>query len=264
MTASRLTSSRTPRTSESKDLNSYFVPEFPALRISTEIETTARVAALSAVGESDEQLLASLCNEDKEALGILFRRYARIVRGIALKVLRDRSEADDLVQDVFLLIHRDCHKFDPSKGSARFWVVQMAYHRALSRRRALTSRHFYTYIDLDDAVDWLPDSMATRCQHSIEASLGKSTARKMFDALSRDQRETLRLHFIEGYTIEEVAAKLGQSKGNIRHHCCRGLERLRKQLFPNDPIGVTTEKPRLDPSASNAEAVTPECNAEPL
>ena len=104
---------------------------------------------------SDEALLSLVCERDKEALSLLFRRYARIVRGLAYRVLRDASEADDLLQDIFLLVHRLCGTFDGSKGSARFWILQMTYRRAISRRRYLTSRHFYTHLDLDQAADRL-------------------------------------------------------------------------------------------------------------
>jgi RNA polymerase sigma-70 factor (ECF subfamily) len=130
----------------------------------------------------------------------------------------------------------------------------MTYYRAIMRRRALTSRHFYTYVHLDDTVEWLPDS-AARCQFSMEAVLGKSTARNMFEALSKDQRETLRLHFIDGYTIDEVAAKLGQSRGNIRHHCFRGLDKLRKQLFPEKDTCAVPKNERLKSFRSEIAAV---------
>ena len=54
---------------------------------------------------------------------------------------------------------------------------------------------------------------------------------KAFATLSEDQQRTVRLHFIEGYTLEEIAKMLGQTKGNVRHHSFRGLERLRRQIF---------------------------------
>jgi hypothetical protein len=69
---------------------------------------------------SDEALFSLICEGDNDALSLLFRRYARIVRGVAFRVLRDASEADDLLQDVFLLVHRLCRTFDSSKGSGRF------------------------------------------------------------------------------------------------------------------------------------------------
>jgi len=74
----------------------------------------------------DEALMAQICQESREALAILFRRYSRVVRGVAYCILRDASEADDLLPDIFILIHRRCRTFDSSKGSAQFWILQMA------------------------------------------------------------------------------------------------------------------------------------------
>lgn len=182
---------------------------------------------------SDEALLAHVCEDDKEALALLFRRYARIVRGVAYKVLRDPSEADDLLQDVFLLVHRLCRTFDGSRGPARFWILQMTYRRAISRRRYLTSRHFYTHLDLDQAADQLagPSANPGRCTDRIGGKFEKEALLSGFGELSQSQQETLRLFFFEGYTVEEIAVKLGQTPGNVRHHYYRGLDRLRKQIF---------------------------------
>src|SRR5580698_2970375 len=105
---------------------------------------------LSEGESSDDALIARVCLGSREALAILFRRYARLVRGVALRVLKDASEADDLLQDIFLLIHRLSRTFNESKGSAQSWIVQVTYRRAISRRRYLNSRHFYTHVKLDD------------------------------------------------------------------------------------------------------------------
>jgi RNA polymerase sigma-70 factor, ECF subfamily len=180
---------------------------------------------------SDEALIAKVCLGSREALAILFRRYARLVRGIALRVLRDASEADDLVQDVFLLIHRLCRTFDSSKASAQFWILQMTHRRAISRRRYLNSRHFYTRMDLNEEADQVVDPRNGRYENSTDQILADLDLQKMFGTLSEDQQNTLRLHFIEGYSLDETAKMLGQTKGNVRHHSFRGLERLRKQIF---------------------------------
>jgi RNA polymerase sigma-70 factor (ECF subfamily) len=183
--------------------------------------------------ESDESLVTRICEGDKEALASLFRRYARLVRAVSYRVVRDTSEADDLVQDLFLLVHRDCKTFDSSKGSARFWILQMAYRRAISRRRYLTSRHFYTRLDLEGAESQLADPRTKdgQLEDSIDARLGNGSLQKVFETLTENQRQTLCLFFIEGYTLDEIAAKLGQSRGNVKHHYFRGLEKLRKELF---------------------------------
>jgi RNA polymerase sigma-70 factor (ECF subfamily) len=182
---------------------------------------------------SDEDLMSLICDGNKEALASLFRRYARIVRGVAYRVLRDASEADDLLQDVFLLVHRLCGTFDNSKGSARFWILQMTYRRAISRRRYLTSRHFYSHVDLDEAANRLSDQ-ATTCDRdtdSADNALQRKEALEIWsEGLSESQRQTLHLFFFEGYTFDEIAAKLGQTVGNARNHYYRGLDKLRKQI----------------------------------
>jgi RNA polymerase sigma-70 factor, ECF subfamily len=201
----------------------------------TQMSRVAATDASDGTGAPDEALVALICDGSAEALGVLFRRHARQVRGVAYRVLRDASEADDLLQEVFLLIHRLCKTFDSSKSPARSWILQMAYRRAISRRRYLTSRHFYTLLDLEDAASQLTDRRMSERQieDSIVGRVGNRNLQDVFETLSVNQRQTLHLFFMEGCTLDEIAARLGQSRGNIRHHYFRGLERLRKELFVN-------------------------------
>ena len=183
----------------------------------------------------DEILLAQICEGDKEALTTLFRRFARVVYAVAFRILRDAAEAEDLLQDVFLFIFRKCAIFDSSKSTARSWIVQMTYHRAIDRRRYLQSRHHYTQVEIYEEAAQIPDprSRAASYDDSIEAILGAKDCQRIFESLSVDQRETIRLVFFDGYTFEEIATKLGQSLGNVRNHYYRGLERIRQQVFSN-------------------------------
>ena len=217
-------------------MDGFVTVRLPALASSKEegqrVEALAN-APVRSHDPADEALMARICDGDPEALASLFRRYARIVRGVAYRVLRDPSEADDLLQDIFLLVHRLCGTFDDSKGPARFWILQMTYRRAISRRRYLTSRHFYTRIDLDQAANQLGElSTESGCRDgSIEGALDRREAlHSWFAELSENQRQTLHLFFFEGYTFEEIAAKLSETVGNARNHYYRGLEKLRKQI----------------------------------
>jgi RNA polymerase sigma-70 factor (ECF subfamily) len=159
---------------------------------------------------SDELLVENIYKNDAEALAHLFRRYARLVRGVALRILRDSS-----------------------KSSARSWIIQMTYHRAFDKRRALQSRHFYTQVELNEAaaVFDLRSNAVGGTDFPYEL-VGNTTIQGLLDTLNEDQRNTLSLHFYEGYTFAEIASKLDQSLGNIRNHYYRGLEKLRKQVFP--------------------------------
>ena len=191
---------------------------------------------------SDEVLMVQLAGGNLEALAILFRRYARTVRSIAYRAVRDASEADDLVQDIFLLVHSDSKEFDSAKGTFRAWILQIAYRRSISRHRYLRSRHFYNRVDLDDVANQLgdPRTGTGKAGIGIDEMFGEAGFKRVFEDLSPNQRDTLRLHFFEGYSLAEIATKLGQSRGNIKHHYFRGLERLRKHLSSGKLLGDRT------------------------
>lgn len=167
---------------------------------------------------------------DQNALACLFQRHGRILRNVASRILRDAAEAEDLVQDLFLFIQRKCAVFDSSKSSARSWIVQMAYHRAIERRRYLSTRQFYGHADLQSRAERVVGEPTTETEYSAEAVFGRNGLEKVIESLSEDQRETLRLHFFEGHTLAEISEKLGQPHGNVRHHYYRGLAALRKQM----------------------------------
>jgi RNA polymerase sigma-70 factor (ECF subfamily) len=180
---------------------------------------------------TDESLIACVQAGEREALSLLFRRYAHPVRNVGQRILRHKAEADDLVQEVFLYIHRKSSLFDSSKGSARSWIVQVAYTQALLRRRLLKSKGFYMSAIADRVSESdLQSYSGAEYDQSVEGLFGRNTWNKALETLSEEQRETLRLHFFEGYTFAEIAEKLNQTHANVRHHHYRGLEKLRKQL----------------------------------
>jgi RNA polymerase sigma-70 factor, ECF subfamily len=182
--------------------------------------------------QPDEVLLRLIGQGSKEALSTLFRRHCRQIWTIGRRILRDPAEAEDLVQEVFLYLYRRSALYDSAKGSAHSWLIQVTYTQALWRRRKLKSRGFY---ELPSPVD----ANKTKLQNcptydgSVEGLFGRNGWRRLQELLTDEQRETLRLHFFEGYTFAEIAEKLGESYGNVRNHHYRGLEKLRKGLADN-------------------------------
>jgi RNA polymerase sigma-70 factor (ECF subfamily) len=183
---------------------------------------------------SDESLLTQICIGDREALAALFERYGRLTRSVAARILRDAGEAEDLVQELFLYIQRKCGVFDSSKSTARSWIVRMAYHRALDRRRYLKSREFYAQPYFPAKGAQAVGKPTTESDYSAETVFGRNGLDKIVDTFSADQRETLLLYFFEGYSLVEISEKLGQPLGNVRHHYYRALDKLRKEMFAND------------------------------
>jgi RNA polymerase sigma-70 factor, ECF subfamily len=182
---------------------------------------------------SDETLLERVAQGDKEALAILFRRLSRVVRGVAYRILQNEAEADDLMQDIFIFVLRKAALYKASHGSARSWIIQATYHRAFNRRVYLNTRHFYTSKTLEHVLPIVDDHRyeALFVAWTLEGIWGNESAARLRELLSPSQLATIELHFFQGYSLEEIAERLGQTLGNIRNHYYRGLEKLRKPAF---------------------------------
>jgi RNA polymerase sigma-70 factor (ECF subfamily) len=164
--------------------------------------------------------------KDSKGLDLLYRRYSRLVFGIAFRILNDKSEAEEVVQEAFFSLYQKALLFDPSKGSAKGWVVQIAFSRARDRRGHLLRRGFYSGTDIESLDDTLQG------QDDVEREVGLridfSHLLSAFEDLTDMQRRTLELYYFEGLELREIGQRLNEPFGNVRHHFYRGLERLRK------------------------------------
>jgi RNA polymerase sigma-70 factor, ECF subfamily len=173
----------------------------------------------------DEALMLRIQNGDEQALALLLERYAGAVLGIGLKVLRDREEAEELVQDVFFQVYRKSRLYDSRRGTTRAWLLQTAYNRAFDRREYLQSRRFYENRRVDDLVDVMRAS--SDVEYETRVNQGQTILLRAFEELSEKQRQTLTLFFFEGYTLREISEQLKEPLPNIRHHYYRGLKHLK-------------------------------------
>jgi RNA polymerase sigma-70 factor (ECF subfamily) len=178
---------------------------------------------------SDESLLTILRRRDREALSELFRRYSRLVFSIGLRILGDAGEAEDLAQEVFLYLFQRAELFDANKGGAKAWIVQVAWHRSLDRRKYLHRRSFYSGTDVSTLSDTLKGQEDV--EDDLASKLNVERLRGAFENLSDQQRLTLELFFFEGLDMREIATRLDESPANIRHYYYRGLQKLRKDAF---------------------------------
>jgi RNA polymerase sigma-70 factor (ECF subfamily) len=175
---------------------------------------------------SDEEVMSSLQAKDSKALELLFDRYSGLVFGIALRILNDHSEAEEVVQEAFFYIYQKALIFDPLKGSAKGWVVQVAFSRARDRKAHLSRRGFYSGTDIDSLDDTLLGQ--NDVEREIGARLDFSQLQCAFEDLTHMQRQTLEMFYFEGMELREISERLHEPFGNVRHHFYRGLERLRK------------------------------------
>lgn len=190
---------------------------------------------------SDEELMKLLQAGCQDALGVLFDRYYRLVFRTASGILRDRAEAQDVMQDVFLEIYRDAAKFDPARGKFRTWLLQYAYHRSLNRRKYLSTRGFYEAPEIHDRIVEMPDAMQRNGLTIRDWSSSIQTAMRQ---LKPKEREAIELVCYEGLLLREIAESLRDTLPNVRNHYYRGLKKLRRVLdLPQPPVSARHAAP---------------------
>jgi RNA polymerase sigma-70 factor (ECF subfamily) len=186
---------------------------------------------------TDEGLLHNIAQGCEHCFDALFLRYFRPVLNIAFKILRDRSEAEDTLQEVFLAIHQQRQRFDPSKGSAHTWILQFGYYKALLRRRYLASRHFY---DNRDIIEASAHGAALLQPEFIQKGIEwEEVVVRGIASLPPAQRKVIELLHFEGHTFREISEIEGKALATVRNNYYRGVQALRL-MFGDDarPVGV--------------------------
>ena len=169
-----------------------------------------------------ETLLRRLAAGDPQALGEFYDLYAGLVNGLALRILRDASDAEDVVQEVFVQVWRQASRFDPDRGTPEAWLCTMARTRALDRLRRRTTRR-------EEPEEAAP------APSTPPGSAEAIAVRKALDGLSVDQRRALELAYYEGLTQSEIAERLGEPLGTVKTRIRTAMIRLREVLGPLPP-----------------------------
>ena len=189
------------------------------IRGDTESQTPARNLAHL----SDEALLALASRAHENALGELYDRYGRVAYGLALRIVRDPSLAEDAVQEGFLAVWRSAGAFLAEQGKPSTWILTLVHRRAVDLVRREERRRADP---LDDTEQ--PTGEATDEEAWLRAQ--RQVVQEALRKLPPDQREAIELAYYGGFTQSELAEKLGLPLGTIKSRMFTGLKRLRELL----------------------------------
>jgi RNA polymerase sigma-70 factor, ECF subfamily len=180
------------------------------------------------VGLSDEELPQRIREGCEECFGLLFERHFRHVFAVTYRILRDASEAEDIMQDVFLDIFLRREQYDVLRGSPRSWMLQFAYFKALVRRRYLRIRHFYADAEVLETQELRAKAPADLFgMNAMEWDLCVETG---INLLESRQRQAIELIHFHGYTLQEASDITGSSLANTKNLYYRGMKALRGYL----------------------------------
>jgi len=186
---------------------------------------------------SDHDLVAAMTRGDEGAMSVLYDRYAPGLLGLALRITRELSDAEDVVADAFAQAWRDAARFQVDRGSVAAWLATITRSRALDLIRSRGRRH-----RLDDAATAeasnVPAAMGAPPPSPVAAVLADERSRKVqsaMDTLPMVQRTALELAYFEGLSQSEIAERLNEPLGTVKTRTRLGLQRLRDLLSQLGP-----------------------------
>jgi RNA polymerase sigma-70 factor, ECF subfamily len=174
---------------------------------------------------SDEALVALAARSEQSALAELYDRFGRPAYGLALRILRDESLAEDAVQDGFLAVWRTAPRFLPERGKASTWILTLVHRRAVDLVRREERRR-------TDALDpeTEPGDRSPPVDEEAWLRLQRERVQNALRQLPDQQREAIELAYYGGFTQTALAERLGQPLGTIKSRMFLGLGRLRELL----------------------------------
>jgi RNA polymerase sigma factor (sigma-70 family) len=165
---------------------------------------------------------------DRAALRNVYQDTSAKLFGVCLRILKDRSEAEDVLQDVYVTVWRKAAAFDPGRASPITWLVAIAHNRAIDRLRASALGRRMEPIEAADAVS----DPAPAAVERIELAQQHQRLARCLEELEARHASAIRAAFLEGATYEELAASMRVPLGTMKSWIRRGLLKLRACLEP--------------------------------
>ncbi len=181
--------------------------------------------------DEDAELIRRVARGDRDAFGAIYDRYSRPLFSIALRVLNDAREAEDIVHDVFIALWNKAGDFEADRGTAFGWCVTLTRNRAIDRVRARKRRGELLTQSAPGDLGYDENQADNADSGDMLFQKEKAAAiRQALETLPAEQRSALQLAYFSGLTQQEIAARLREPLGTVKARIRRGLLRLRELL----------------------------------
>ena len=174
-------------------------------------------------------LIGRVAEGDQSALTTLYDATSRLVFGLILRVVVDRSTAEEVLLDVYTQVWRQASTYDIKRGAPLAWLMTIARTRSIDRLRS--GKHEHQNRESLDAIGEITSSSASPEADSVTAER-RQLVRAALDTLSAEQREVIELAYYAGLSHSEIALKLGQPLGTVKTRTRLGMMKLRDMLRP--------------------------------
>jgi RNA polymerase sigma-70 factor (ECF subfamily) len=175
--------------------------------------------------DDDTELLKAIAAKDEAALALLYDRYRVILFGLLMRILNNREEAEDVLQEVFLQVWRKARDFDEKRGRPFTWLVTLGRSRGIDRLRTLSARERVAEAGAREAAEEISDA-ATDAFKSEQRGLVTTALAQLPD----EQKRPIMLAYFDGLSQSEIATRLGAPLGTVKTRMRSGLMKLRELL----------------------------------
>lgn len=192
---------------------------------------------------ADAELLGLIAGGDVRAVGELYDRHSATLFPIALRIVRDRAEAEDVLHDAFVAVNERATQYTAERGSVIAWLVTLVRNLSIDRTRRRERRGALAR----DVLPHEPHASVRDPERLTSDASEREKIRRALGTLPDAQRQTLEVAFFEGLSYPEIAARENVPLGTIKSRAARALAALRDALMKE---GVTIENPGSVTSAS--------------
>lgn len=175
--------------------------------------------------DNDVDLIKAIAARDEVALAQLYDRYRVILFGLLMRILNNREEAEDVLQELFLQVWRKAADFDENRGRPFTWLVTLGRSRGIDRLRTLAVRERVVEAGALEAIEDVSDAASDAFRSEQRGLVNDALAQ-----LPDDQKRPLMLAYFDGLTQSEIATRLGAPLGTIKTRMRTGLMKMREQL----------------------------------
>jgi len=166
---------------------------------------------------------------DQSALATLYDSTSRLVFGLIVRIVVDRTIAEEVLLDVYTQVWRQASTYDTKRGAPLAWLMTIARTRAIDRLRS--GRHEQQHKESLDAIGEITSNNASPETDTVNAER-RELVRSALESLSPEQREVIELAYYSGLSHSEIALKLGQPLGTVKTRTRLGMMKLRDMLSP--------------------------------
>lgn len=188
------------------------------------------VSRVLAPAEQDRELVRRMAAGDESALGALYDRHATLLHSVALRIVGDPDDAEEVVEEAFWQAWRQAARYEPGRGAISTWLVMICRTRAVDRVRARRRFAAERWDELPDAASTGGDPAPATPLDDAEAGELRRMVAEVMAALPPEQRETVELAYFGGMSQTEIAGVTGQPLGTVKTRARLALGKLRNAL----------------------------------